>query len=229
MLNEYRTVTSLEEVISIIRKSKQGQNTFLWMSSSTDKRLRFPVGNFKLDKKKMQFTVHIDASAKEYVKKESFYYLKLDYDVSAFKVYVLDYSGQTLTCSIPDKVLSVEKREKGRKKIELSVEKEVSLKLENELIRDSFQEFNYMLIDYSSGGIGLLLLEDQMRIFSKQKGDILLSKVGEHPLNTPVALEPVYYKKVNQEVNGKEKVFYRVGFEFDENATPDLMDFFRKL
>ena len=226
MLDNYRAATSIEEVISIVKKAQKSDDTFLWINDEGSRK-SFMIADFNVNEEFFQFTFKIDRQAFEHIETMNSYYIKVDYDMSAFKVFIVSIDDNTVTCSLPDKILSLEKREKMRTKCKASNESLVSLKIENELMKDTYQEFEFRILDYSNGGIGIVLLEEQMRNFSKISGNVFLTKLKDHLLAERLRIDPIYFKKIKVNKKGVKKTFYRIGFMFDETLPKNVLSLFK--
>lgn len=218
MLENYRATTAVDEIISIIEKSHRGEETFMWLTLNKQ-RVKYKIGNLNVDPDYFQLSFNIEKSAKEHLRPHKSYYLKLDYDSSAFKVFVVSINNDLITCSLPDKVLSIEKRRQKRISCKPTQENVVTVKIESEVMKNSFQDFRFRIMDFSKWGFAMILTKEQMKNFSKSEGKVLLSSLKDEKLQTPIDLDVLYFKQMVSKKGPTTKVLFRIGLKF-KNAIP---------
>ncbi len=221
MLENYRATTSVQEIKDIIEKSNKGDETFLWLTVQR-KRVKYNIANFEIDDDAVEFSFNIDSTAKNHLHARESYYIKLDYDSSAFKVFVVSITQNRVTCILPDKVLSIEKRKQKRLSCTNGESNKITLKVESEIMKNSFQDFDFKVLDFSKSGLAIILNHYQMKQFSKVSGKIVISAIDEFKLNSPLEIEVLYFKQMIFKKNGTSQKHFRIGIRYLKQLDTDL-------
>lgn len=221
MLENYRATTSVQEIKDIIEKSQKGEETFLWVTVDRE-RVKYNIANFEINEDLSEFSFNIDSTAKRHLRPRGSFYVKLDYDQSAFKVFIISITSNKVTCNLPEKVLSIEKRKQKRLTCTNSEKNKVTLKVESEFMKNSFQDFRFKVLDFSKGGLAIILNEYQMKQFSKVSGKIQLSAIDEFKLTEPVEIEVLYFKQLIFKINGTAQKHFRIGIRSINDLDSDI-------
>ncbi len=211
MLSNYRTSKNFNEIVKILHQSNGDKKAFLWQNDG-EKRYIFEIEDLAVNERFNTFQVKVKnySAFKHNSKKPT--YAKFSFKETVFKVEVISQIAENISLSLPVEVKALELREQARIKFKPSDRKSVSLKVNVELLIDATQEFQFQVIDISSGGMSIVISEKDIKYF--EEGSFFeITKLQGHFIKEGYEVEMVYSQRFRFKSQGRVKSAYKIGLK----------------
>jgi hypothetical protein len=143
---------------------------------------------------------------------------------TVFKVEVISQISENISLSLPNEVKALELRGNPRTKFKPSDKKSVSLKVKVEVLMGATQEFQFQIIDISSGGLSIVVSDKDIKYF--EEGSFFeISKLHGHFIEEGYEVEMVYSQRFRFKSQGRIQSAHKVGLKSLKNITDNHIQF----
>ena len=211
MLSNYRTSKNFSEIVKILHQSTTDKKAFLWQNNG-EKRYVFEIKDLAVNERFNTFQVKINnySAFKHNSKKPT--YAKFSLRETVFKVEVISQISENISLSLPYEVKALELRENPRTKFKPSDKKSVSLKVNEQVLMGATQEFQFQIIDVSSGGLSIVVSDKDIKYF--EEGSFFeISKLQGHFIKEGYEVEMVYSQRFRFKSQGRIQSAYKIGLK----------------
>ncbi len=209
---KYRSSFEYREILRIFQKTSFLNQNLIWQNKN-GKRLIISIENLEIDFMAREVVL----TFQENKDLDSNYplYVKLDYQLTVFKITKFHYSGATLSFEIPKEVKTPELRSVERFTLDESSDSFIYL---SPFLNDRNQakdELKIKILDISRTGMGLLI-SDKNKSFVRNHRIFWITKIQEETLESPILAEVVY---ISSEYHSQKDKNYKFGVKLSTPLT----------
>lgn len=215
LVNSYTRMSEKEEICNVIKWSGKKGGSILWQNIG-DEKIACEIERFETNLEINTLFLYLKDKGKfDYDKP---FYVKLSHRDTIFKAVYLANFEEVLSLEIPKELLTKENRQDFRYKFKSTDRMTVTLSYEINLIKSSWQNIEYNLLDIGLGGMSLFCHEKMANLLATVK-TFHVDAINSNKLDTPIEVKFLYSQKGKYKIAGKIIEQNRVGFKFDNKLT----------
>lgn len=215
LVNSYTRMSGKEEICNVIKWASKKGGSILWQNIG-DEKIACEIERLEINLEINTLFLYLKDKGK--FDHDKPFYVKLSHRETIFKaVYLADFE-EVLSVEIPDELLTKENRQDFRYKFKSTDRMTVTLSYEINLIKSSWQNIEYSLLDIGLGGMSLICHEKMASLLATVK-TYYIDAINSKKLETPIEVSFLYSQKGKYKMSGKIVEQNRVGFKFNTKLT----------
>lgn len=208
--NSYVKTNVRENIFDIIKRSSIMGQSLMWQNIDDEKKA-YEIEKIELNQKIHTLFLYLKEKTKFDI--ASPIYIKLSHRETIFKAKFLAHFEEVVSIEIPKEMMTKENRADPRHRFKMIDKANVTLSYEINLIKSSWQNIDFTLLDLGPGGFSLICNEKMAKLLSTVKR-FYVDAFKTRKLEEPIEASFVYSQTGKYKIHGKIVTQNRVGFKF---------------